>query len=318
MLKLTRGDRTKPSIAQCDRVAVVGKGYLSKAAAGEDGERMRDAVTVAFCRLYVGADFGDRAARSFFTPQGLAALSAQHERRVENDTHGLMVYESDPPPMFAHQKYEMNITTQQQRLVDAIAAAVAQAPHLTERQRLSFDLYSASFFEPTADARLLMQMMAVEVLLELSPRSAAAQAHVAQLIKITDANSALAKVDKESMRSSLKWLYDESIGQGGRKLARRLGTQTYLKKNPEQFFTKCYTLRSRLVHAGGTRPTREEVGAAAAEFEHFVGDLLAVVATEPAPPSGAEQPPKPTSGLAAARAWLGVQLVRAGYWLVDS
>jgi hypothetical protein len=36
--------------------------------------------------------------------------------------------------------------------------------------RLSFDLYSASAFQPSADARLVMLVMAVESMLDLQPR----------------------------------------------------------------------------------------------------------------------------------------------------
>jgi hypothetical protein len=322
VVKLVKGEPNKPRISDCERVAVVGHGYPTEEVARENGERMRDALTLAFSELYIGADFGDRAPRHVLTDAGRAFHTAQQGQRVENDTHGLMVYErepSEPSPLFFHQKLELSVVANPPRLTNALAGAIARAPRLNERHRLAFDLYSASFFEPSADARLLMQMMAVETVLELAPRSATAQAHVAELIKSTGANGALGKAEKESIRGSLKWLYNESIGQGGRKLARRLGARTYLGKNPEQFFTYCYTVRSRLVHGDQTRPTREEVGDAAAQFELFVGDLLAVLATEPSPPSAAQQSGlKPKGAIATARAWVGERLVRAGYRLIDS
>ena len=51
-----------------------------------------------FAHNRVGADFGDRAGEGFFTTAGL-----QHfvpGCRALNDTHGLMVFECEPKPMF--------------------------------------------------------------------------------------------------------------------------------------------------------------------------------------------------------------------------
>lgn len=56
---------------------------------------------VALARVRVGADFGERAAKGFITNEGLKWLEQQHGQRMVNNVHGLMVYESDPPPRFA-------------------------------------------------------------------------------------------------------------------------------------------------------------------------------------------------------------------------
>ncbi|MGW2938368.1 hypothetical protein ACWDA7_42855 [Streptomyces sp. NPDC001156] len=99
-------------------------------------------------------------------------------------------------------------------------------------ERLAFDLYSGSFFQPSADSRLLMLTMAIETLLDLQPRSDAAKAHVTAMIEATEANADLTHSERELLRGSLKWLRDESIGQAGRRLARTLEPRTYSGNAP--------------------------------------------------------------------------------------
>lgn len=144
---------------------------------------------------------------------------------------------------------------------------------LDERWRLAFDLFSASFFQPSADGRLLMLMMAVETLLELRPRSEAAQNLVEQLIATTKA-SQITESERRSLSESLSWLMNESIGQAGRELASRLEPRTYMDLRPKKFFTQCYKLRSDLVHGKHPRPDRDRTDLHAAALELFVGDVL--------------------------------------------
>lgn len=142
-------------------------------------------------------------------------------------------------------------------------------------ERLAFDLYSGSFFQPSADSRLLMLTMAVETLLDLQPRSDAARAHIAAMIEATEANAGLTKSERDSLRGSLVWLRDESIGQAARRLAETLEPRTYADSAPAAFFTRCYEMRSALAHGRLPRPDRDEVDTLAANLEIFVGDLLA-------------------------------------------
>lgn len=43
---------------------------------------------------------------------------------------------------------------------------------------------------------------------------------------------------------------------------------------PELFFTRCYELRSRLVHGAHPRPTRDVIESHAPHLEQLVSDLL--------------------------------------------
>src|SRR5215207_4341102 len=66
------------------------------------------------------------------------------------------------------------------------------------REHLAFDLYSASFFQPSADARFLMLMMALETLLDPQPRPQSVQDHVTQLLDWTK-GAALPEAERASI-----------------------------------------------------------------------------------------------------------------------
>lgn len=120
-----------------------------------------------------------------------------------------------------------------------------------------------------------MLVMAIEALLEPACRSTEATAHVEDLIRATKGRANLSERQRSSLMGSLRWLRFESINQTGRKLAEdRLGGRTYAGRKPGPFFSYCYDLRSKLVHALDTLPTRDEIATAAAHLEVFVSDLL--------------------------------------------
>jgi hypothetical protein len=146
---------------------------------------------------------------------------------------------------------------------------------IPDRDRLAYDLYAASFFQRGPDARYLMLMAALEALIEPQPRPAASIEHVERLIELTS-ESELPDPEINSMVGTLEWLREESIGQAGRRLAATVGERRYMDNNetPTQFFTRCYALRSNLVHGHVPRPAESDVGSRAASLEVFVGHLI--------------------------------------------
>lgn len=261
-------------IKDASALAVRGEGAGSAEEATRLGERWRDALETAFARLGVGADFGERGPRSYLTQAGARLLEHQYGvPRVLNDEPGLSVFTSDPPPRFVETSGAVMKSVNEAKTKAAITVAFASGPHHTPAQRLAFDLYSASFFQPAADARLLMLMMAIETMLDLQDRDEATSAHVHELISLTAA-AALPDSQKRSLLGSLKWMLQESVSQSGRRLAASLKGRTYMNQPPQKFFKTCYDLRSRLVHGTRPRPDFERVNIAAAHLEVFVGHLL--------------------------------------------
>ena len=81
--------------------AIEGRAYGSEAEANQAGTRWLGTLQRAFAYVRIGADFGARAPSGFIFPAGLEMLAGQHRKRVLNDTHGLMVFECEPAPLFA-------------------------------------------------------------------------------------------------------------------------------------------------------------------------------------------------------------------------
>ncbi|MBU4213492.1 MAG: hypothetical protein KJ792_02400 [Actinobacteria bacterium] len=262
-----------PPLREAEHIAIRGEGYSSADEAASAGERWKDIVCRALARLHLPADFGERRPHGQLTVAGEQVFSEESGHPVKAEAPGVTVYRCDPELRFIRSEAEVcRRPSPGQSAAVLVAAAELDLP-MAPRERLAFDLYSGSFFQPSADARLLMLTMAVETLLVLHPRSADAQAHVQKLIDAT-AVADLDQSERDSLRGSLKWLREESIGQAGKRLAQTLEPRRYAGMTPHAFFTKCYAMRSQLVHGHVPRPDWSDVGLLAAQLEVFVGHLL--------------------------------------------
>lgn len=287
-----KAGREAPELKKAKEVLLLGRPFDSEEGAVAAAERWVEVLRRAFAKVNLGADFGPETQRSTFTALGLQGLEGELGKRVLNDVHGISVFKCDPKPLFVRLPMEIQIGPDADRLGAAIAATVDEGASMTRAEKLAYDLYAASFFERVPEARFMMLMMAVETMIDPKPRSAQVRGHIDGLITTTR-ESSLPKTEIESIVSSVQWLQDESIGQAGRKLASRLGGRRYLdepnSESATQFFTRCYTLRSRLVHGSNPRPSAEEVGLRAAHLEHFVANLLSTTSdrsdSAPRPPT---------------------------------
>jgi hypothetical protein len=249
-------------IEESKDLIVRGEGCASHITAMEAGETARNCLTLAFARTRIGADFGNRAAQGVILPAGLKMLEEQTGQRVLNDVHGLKAFESGSNTKFAAFSTDAIVVKNIDSIVEALRLAEKDAGLVSETHRLAYDLFSASFFQPSPDSRFLMLMMAIETLIDLSPRSEAVANHVRSLIHLTSESPQLPRNDKAA------------IGQAGRGLVSSLGGINYQGDTPKELFTKSYDLRSKLVHGNKPRPTRGEVDNIAARVETLVADLL--------------------------------------------
>jgi len=206
---------------------------------------------------------------------GRARRERQRGRRILEDVHGTQVFECLPDPLFAKWDLDILVHRSCERLTGLMAEVEAKNVSWSEREELAFDLFSGSFFDPTADGRFLMLMMSVEMLAKQERRADPVVAHIDQLIAATRSSN-LSSSDRQSLSSTLEDLKRESIGRACRRLAETLGGRTYLGKSPTAFIRDCYDLRSDLVHGRLPRPTFDQINALAADFERFVSDLLIV------------------------------------------
>lgn len=262
-------------LREASKIVILGKPFDSEEEAREAAEFWLGVTQRGFAHANLGADFGYRAPKSAFFAAGLRMVEEQVGQRCLNDTHGISTFECEPEPLFASAEASPVVLPPAERVTAAIEDAAQAAAVMTERERHAYDLYAASFFSASADARFALLMIAAESLIDPQPRSEEVRKHIDRLIAETK-GSTLPPGEIESIVGSLQWLYDESIGQAGRKLAARLGNRTYMEgaESAEQFFTRSYTLRSRLFHGLEPPPTWKEVSDRTGAMEQFVKDLL--------------------------------------------
>lgn len=241
------------ALKDAERYAFSADGFSTEEEAHIAGLRLQAPLSVALARHRIGANFGARAPKSFFTKYGLEMIGAGSDVPILNDVHGLMTFKTEPKPLLASMEGGFAfVGYDPDQFRATFAAAVKSGATMTERHAVAFQLFNDSFFHQTVESRFLLLMMAIEALLELRDRDAAALAHVNSLIEQTK-SADIPEAAKLSFLGSLRWLRQESISHAGSRLASEiLGERTYLEKSPAKFFKDCYGLRSSLVH--GSHP----------------------------------------------------------------
>lgn len=256
------------------RLALVGSGYKTSEEALIAGQNYLNSFLYALAKVRLGVDFGAKGQRSVVTSQGLAYFQAQSSKRILNDFHGLMTYESLPAPAFMSASGEMTRFSSPEKLLFAIAEGIKSNVTFTDQEYTSLTFFNASFFQPDEESRFVMLMMAIEALLQPAQRSPAALALVSELIEKVK-SSHLCASEKDAMLGSLSWLRNDSIAKTGQILAtQRLGSNSYDTQSPAKFFSRCYALRSKLVHGHLPVSAFIEIAAVSAPLELFVSDLL--------------------------------------------
>lgn len=275
-LVLSSGSDGVP-ISKAEVLYFTSDGWPDEESARAASERYVGALARTLARLRVGVDYGDRApGGGGFTGWLIQQFWEEHGARVINEKPGVMIYESDPPPLFASGSGALQLAVQAEQFERVFAAALEDAHPLSERERVSLALYNAAFFEESQDARFLLHMIALEALLRPAERPAHVLNHLDHIAGVTQAADTLTQPERDSLCGALAGLRRESVGQAGRALVgSRLHGREYAGMTPTKFFSHCYSLRSRLVHGDSPLPTRDEISSAAASLEVMMSDLLA-------------------------------------------
>jgi hypothetical protein len=262
------------AVSKSNRISLRASGYSSEGEAEKAGQRLGVAFALSLVRHRIGVELWARRGGGMVFAAGLQMLEKQIGQRVLNDGAGLMVFETNPPPRFVSVNANAVRGASLDAFVKTFAELVEKEWTFSDRERISVDLFNASFFEPAADTRLITLVMSIEALLELPPRAPEAIALVGSFVDMVKASS-LADAEKVSLTSAANWLRKESISASGRRLAReRLGTKQYANLPAEKFFSRCYDIRSRLVHGSDSRVAMKEASNVVGDLEVFVSDLL--------------------------------------------
>lgn len=264
------------AISEAENLFFRASGWTSEQEARKRGEAVRAALTRAFARVRSAVDFGDDTPQSMVFPAVLEPLSEKTGRPVLNHRPGIVVYPTDPAPLFVASG---PATGRRVPTVEQFGKALTRALELDlkidDRVKTAFNLYSASFASVRADTRLLLLFQAIEVLKTQGDRSAAA----IQLVDSFICDAEQAELDdpdeQKSLIGTLKWLRKESVRQAGLRLMSTLGDREYGGRSPSALFDLAYDLRNRLVHGHLPRPSRSETGSVSANLEILVADLLA-------------------------------------------
>jgi hypothetical protein len=159
-------------------------------------------------------------------------------------------------------------------LVQTFEREFVGARCLTDKQILASEIYSASFFDISHRSRFITLVTAVEALLEPARRPETVQTLVAEMEGRTRA-SAIDDSTKQAIVGSLQRLREESIGESGRALSRRLlPDRRYEGHSSWEFFTRCYNLRSQILHRGKVEDASVDMLSFANTMEAFVSELL--------------------------------------------
>ncbi len=271
-IRLRAGSRGSP-INTSSEISITGGPYDSENEARHTANCARQAIVVWAVKQRLGVDFGDGKLRSLMTDFGKQHYERQLGRPIRNDRLGIDIYEIQEGLLFASVSLDAAVSKSAETFVAEFRHGITKPLNLSEKQRLSAELYGLSFFDMSFRSRFITLVTAVEALLDPATRSGNVQPFV------DDVKDTLSDLDidggtKLSMTSSLERMKYDSIGQAGRSLADALlGDREYAGVKPGKFFNRCYKLRSEIVHRGASDPSVDLLQESNA-LQAFVADLL--------------------------------------------
>jgi len=268
---------TGRSIKDAISIVLRGTGWEHPEEAWELGAFYADVLSRTYARLRLGADFGSRAAKSWFTEASLALISKNIGRPALNDVHGMMVYDRTAMPqvVFTSMQGDMIRGVAVEQFLTVFETALSRSRDIDDRERVALELFNASFFQTSVDSRFLLLMSSLEALIVQRPRSEEVRTFVRTLTATIEAADGIDATERNALKQGVGQLQRESIGQAGRRLvSESLDGRIYEGMTPSDFFSRCYQLRSRLVHGDLPFPTREDVSAVVAKLEVMLSDLL--------------------------------------------
>jgi hypothetical protein len=257
-----------------NQAAVLGGPYTSKDQARAAAEKSKRALLYWAIVQRLGIDFGDGKQRSGFTNEGLAELEKRLGCPVKNDIHGIDVYEQVEKLKFVQFNAKATVGKDPPALISTFQREFLNSRQLTEKQVLASEIYASSFFDVSSRSRFITLVTAVEALLEPLRRPDEVEVLVEGL-RAKTRESGIDEPTKESIIGSLGRLRHQSIGQAGRMLADRLIPKGFFDgQSSADFFTRCYDLRSQILHRGTTGDDSVDIWHLANVMENFVAELL--------------------------------------------
>ena len=269
-----RSDAPGTPIKSHNRAAVLGGPFASQDQARDAAEKSKRALLYWAVEQRVGIDFGDGKQGSGATKAYLAMLEKQHGCPVRNDIRGIDVYEHVEKRKLVSVNADATVGKHPPRLIDIFQREYLHSRQLTDKQVLASEIYASSFFDVSARSRFITLVTAVEALLEPLERSNEVKALVAEL-EATTRQSTIDEPTKASIIGSLGGVRVQSISQAGRTLSRSLlPDELFDGQSSVDFWTRCYDLRSKILHTGTIAGESVDMWHLANVMESFVNRLL--------------------------------------------
>ena len=281
LLTLPSGERIKLKSAGIGKpikdyaeAVIIGKSYTSEKLAREAAEKSKRALIYWAVESRVGIDFGDGKQLSAVTKKGLALMQKKSNCPVRNDIHGIDVYEHNERTLFVKTDAKAIVGKATPKLIETFQREYSNTKNFSEKQLLSSEIYTSSFFDISPRSRFITLLTAVEALLESNKHPENIQELIDEFKTYTK-QSNIDKPIKDSIIGSLEKLKSQSIGQAGRMLASRLiPKEIFNGKSSAEFFNYCYDLRSQILHSGKVEDESVDIRLLANVMEQYVHRLL--------------------------------------------
>jgi hypothetical protein len=275
-----RSNITGTPIKDHNRASIIGGSYPTEIVARQAADKSKRALLYWAIEQHAGIDFGDGKQRSVVTNQGLAFYEKQIGFPCRNDNQGIDIFEHIENLRFVSFNAAITVGISPPNLITTFQREYQNNRLLTPKQELASEIYTGSFFDTSARSRFITLVTAIEALLEPSKRSIEIQTLVDGFETAT--KRTIKNVgDKGSILGSLNWLRYQSIGQAGRELANRLlPNELFEGLSSQDFFTRCYDLRSSLLHTGTVADKLVDTAQFANGMETFVNHLLLATLNE--------------------------------------
>ena len=182
---------TDKTIDKANQLVLKGSNFDTEEEAKITGKHYQDILMLTLARLRIGSDFGNRKGKGEFVPSYLEKIRENTGERILNNEHGLMIYETNPPPTFVLWNINGKVCCTQEKFETIFKFIEQKSYQLSERERISLEMFNASFFIQSVESKLITLVSAIELLIEPENRNDEAQKHIGNLIEITKQNEHL-------------------------------------------------------------------------------------------------------------------------------
>lgn len=273
---VTLRTREDKPIRESRELVIVRGGYVDPAVAREAGVGARAALERAFALCRVAADFGDLSLGGGGPSKYLQdeVLEEIGVRILADAPHLMVIEESDIKTAFMGGSAHVYAPANQSLLEAALLHSSTAGP-VNPRRQVAYGLFSTSHTAANPEVRLLLLVMAIEVLADDVPRTTAERAVIDSALSLVEGNAGLTPEQKNSLRGVLQHAKNQSVSATGQRLVAGMHGRLYGGTSPVALFKKAYRVRSDLVHGNMPRPEPAAVSAIAAPLELLVAHIIA-------------------------------------------